>query len=161
MRIGQGFDVHAFYSGENPLILGGVKIPYIKGIRAHSDGDVLIHALIDGLLGAAALGDIGNLFPNNTKKYKAADSRILLRTSWEIIMKQGYILGNTDITIITEVPFISPYIQQIRINLINDLSCNMDQINIKATTTEKLGFLGRKEGIACAAIILLIKKSSF
>ncbi|MEI4220176.1 MAG: 2-C-methyl-D-erythritol 2,4-cyclodiphosphate synthase [Candidatus Dasytiphilus stammeri] len=158
MRIGQGFDVHAFY-GDPPIVLGGVKIASIKGVRSHSDGDVLIHALIDALLGALALGDIGNLFPNNTEEYKDADSRVLLRTSWDLIIKKGYKIGNIDITIITEVPFISPYVPEIRRNLMKDLGCqSIDEINIKATTTEQLGFLGRKEGIACAAIVFLIKQ---
>ncbi|WWP01801.1 MAG: 2-C-methyl-D-erythritol 2,4-cyclodiphosphate synthase [Candidatus Dasytiphilus stammeri] len=157
MRIGHGFDAHAF-AGQGPLILGGVKIPYIKGLIAHSDGDVLLHAVIDSILGAAALGDIGNLFPN-IQDYKDADSRNLLRTSWQSVLNRGYQLGNLDVTIIAQVPRISPHISQMRFNLAKDLSCPLDKINIKATTTDKLGFTGREEGIACEAIALIFKKT--
>ncbi|WWP01253.1 MAG: 2-C-methyl-D-erythritol 2,4-cyclodiphosphate synthase [Candidatus Dasytiphilus stammeri] len=153
MRIGHGFDAHAF-AGQGPLILGGVKIPSLKGMLAHSDGDVLVHAVIDSILGAAALGDIGNLFPN-LKDYKNADSREFLRTAWQSVLNKGYQFGNLDVTIIAQIPRISPHVSQMRLNLAKDLRCPLDNINIKATTTDKLGFTGREEGIACEAIALI------
>ncbi|WWO97260.1 MAG: 2-C-methyl-D-erythritol 2,4-cyclodiphosphate synthase [Candidatus Dasytiphilus stammeri] len=156
MRIGHGFDIHAFCQQEKQLILGGVKIPNVPGVISHSDGDVVLHAIMDALLGAAALGDIGRLFPDDNQAYKAANSRILLRTCWQQIRKMCYIIGNIDVTIITQIPLIRPYVTPMRINLSKDLECKLNQVNIKATTAEKLGFIGRKEGIACDAIILLI-----
>ncbi|WWO98614.1 MAG: 2-C-methyl-D-erythritol 2,4-cyclodiphosphate synthase [Candidatus Dasytiphilus stammeri] len=157
MRIGHGFDVHAFsQKTERSLILGGVKILNIPGVISHSDGDVVLHAVIDALLGAAALGDIGRLFPDDNEAYKSANSRILLRTCWQHIRDMSYVIGNIDITIITQLPLIQPYVTPMRINLSEDLQCDLKQINIKATTTEKLGFIGRKEGIACDAIVLLL-----
>ena len=144
MRIGHGFDVHAF--GENrPLIIGGVEVPYHTGFIAHSDGDVALHALTDAILGAAALGDIGKLFPDTDMQYKNADSRGLLRK-----------IGNVDVTIIAQSPKMRPYIDAMRVKIAEDLQCDIEQVNVKATTTEKLGFTGRSEGIACEAVALLV-----
>ncbi|MCR3755546.1 MAG: 2-C-methyl-D-erythritol 2,4-cyclodiphosphate synthase [Sodalis sp. Psp] len=158
MRIGYGFDVHKF-GGDGPLIIGGVRIPYTQGLLAYSDGDVALHATTDALLGAAALGDIGILFSDNDPTYKGADSRSLLRVAWEKIAAKGYLLGNLDITLIAQSPKITPHILQMRMYIAEDLGCYMDNINIKATTTEQLGFTGRGEGIACAAVALLSRAS--
>ena len=155
MRIGHGYDVHRFGPGDK-LILGGVSIPYEHGFVAHSDGDVLIHALIDALLGAAALGDIGQHFPDTDAKWQGANSRQLLAAVVAMISSKGYILGNADITIVAQQPKMLPHLDKMRLNLAADISCNIDQINIKATTTEELGFAGRKEGIACHAVALLV-----
>ncbi len=155
MRIGQGYDVHAFGEGDH-IIIGGVSIAHEQGLVAHSDGDVLIHALCDALLGAAALGDIGQHFPDTDPTYSGADSRELLREVVSLVTSKGYQLANTDMTIIAQAPKMSPYIEQMRNNLAEDMSCSIDQVNVKATTTEKLGFEGRKEGIACQAVVLLI-----
>ncbi|PHM27958.1 2-C-methyl-D-erythritol 2,4-cyclodiphosphate synthase [Xenorhabdus budapestensis] len=157
MRIGHGFDVHKF-GGEGPLIIGGVRIPYEQGLIAHSDGDVALHAATDALLGAAALGDIGKLFPDTDPAFKGADSRELLKEAYRRIREKGYRMGNLDITIIAQAPKMLPHIPQMRVNLAEDLECHMDDINVKATTTEKLGFIGRKEGIACEAVALLVKE---
>ena len=154
MRIGQGYDVHAFGEGDH-IILGGVTIPYQRGLMAHSDGDVLIHALCDALLGAAALGDIGRHFPDTDPRYSGADSRELLRHVMSLLSSKGYSLGNADMTIVAQAPKMSPYIEQMTTNIAADLGCDLSQVNIKATTTEKLGFEGRGEGIACQAIVLL------
>lgn len=156
MRIGHGFDVHAF-GGEGPLIIGGVRIPYDKGLLAHSDGDVALHALTDALLGAAALGDIGKLFPDSDDAYKGANSRELLREALRQIAQKGYRVGNVDLTIIAQAPKMLLHAPQMRINIAEDLAIHMDEVNVKATTTEKLGFTGRGEGIACEAVALLIK----
>jgi len=156
MRIGHGFDVHKF-GGAGPLIIGGVRIPFSQGLLAHSDGDVALHAATDALLGAAALGDIGKLFPDTDAAYKNADSRALLREAWRRIQDKGYRLGNIDITIIAQAPKMAPHIPQMRIHLAEDLQCHMDEVNVKATTTEQLGFTGRGEGIACEAVVLLLK----
>ncbi|AKJ41604.1 2-C-methyl-D-erythritol 2,4-cyclodiphosphate synthase [Pragia fontium] len=156
MRIGHGFDVHKF-GGEGPLIIGGVRIPYEFGLLAHSDGDVALHALTDALLGAAALGDIGKLFPDTDPEYKGADSRELLREAYRRIQQKGYRVGNVDVTIIAQAPKMAPHIAQMRVNIAEDLACHMDDVNVKATTTEQLGFTGRKEGIACEAVALLVK----
>ncbi|MCW2480360.1 2-C-methyl-D-erythritol 2,4-cyclodiphosphate synthase [Candidatus Symbiopectobacterium sp. NZEC135] len=156
MRIGHGFDVHKL-GGEGPLVIGGVRIPYPQGLLAHSDGDVLLHAVTDALLGAAALGDIGKLFPDTDPAYKGADSRELLRQAWQQIQEKGYRLGNLDVTIIAQAPKMAPHIPQMRVNLAEDLHCHMDDVNVKATTTEQLGFTGRGEGIACEAVALLVK----
>jgi len=155
MRIGHGYDVHKFGPGDK-LILGGVSIPYEHSFVAHSDGDVLIHALIDALLGAVALGDIGQHFPDTDAKWKGADSRQLLRAVAAMIASKGYKLGNADITIVAQQPKMLPHLDKMRLNLSMDINCNIDQINIKATTTEELGFAGRKEGIACHAVALLV-----
>ncbi|MDG1495587.1 MAG: 2-C-methyl-D-erythritol 2,4-cyclodiphosphate synthase [Porticoccaceae bacterium] len=155
MRIGHGYDVHRFGPGDK-LMLGGVTIPYKHSFVAHSDGDVLIHALIDSLLGAAALGDIGQHFPDTDAKWQGANSRQLLAAVVAMISSKGYILGNADITIVAQQPKMLPHLDKMRLNLAADISCNIDQINIKATTTEELGFAGRKEGIACHAVALLV-----
>ncbi|MGY2798740.1 2-C-methyl-D-erythritol 2,4-cyclodiphosphate synthase [Ewingella americana] len=156
MRIGHGFDVHKF-GGEGPLVIGGVRIPYPQGLLAHSDGDVALHAATDAILGAAAMGDIGKLFPDTDPAYKGADSRELLREAYRRVRAKGYTLGNLDITIIAQAPKMAPHIPQMRVFLAEDLECHMDEVNVKATTTEQLGFTGRGEGIACEAVILLIK----
>jgi 2-C-methyl-D-erythritol 2,4-cyclodiphosphate synthase len=154
VRIGHGYDVHAFGQGD-ALILGGVEIPFNRAFIAHSDGDVLIHALIDALLGALALGDIGEHFPDTDGAYKDISSRHLLAMVVSLMRERGYQLGNADITLVAERPKMAPHIESMRLNLSADLGCSMDQINIKATTTEKLGFVGRQEGIACHAVVLL------
>ena len=157
MRIGHGFDVHRF-GGEGPLIIGGVRIAHPQGLLAHSDGDVALHAATDALLGAAALGDIGKLFPDTDPAYKGADSRALLREAYRRIRAKGYRLGNLDITLIAQAPKMAPHIPQMRVFLAEDLQCPIDDVNVKATTTEKLGFAGRGEGIACEAVALLVKE---
>lgn len=157
MRIGQGYDVHAFIEGR-PLILGGVTVPHIKGLAGHSDADVLLHACCDALLGAAALGDIGKHYPDTSSDFKNIDSRILLRHTWSLVTGKGYTLANLDATVIAQKPKLAPYIEQMRKNIASDLGVDADLINIKATTTEKLGFEGREEGIAAQAVVLLINK---
>lgn len=156
IRIGHGFDVHAF-GGEGPLVLGGVRIPWPQGLLAHSDGDVLLHAVTDALLGAAALGDIGKLFPDTDPAYRNADSRELLRQAWARVQQKGYRLGNLDVTLIAQQPKMAPHIPQMRIFLAEDLQCHYHAINIKATTTERLGFTGRGEGLACEAVALILR----
>lgn len=156
IRIGQGYDVHRFKEG-GELILGGVKVDYTRGIEAHSDGDVVLHALSDAILGAAALGDIGKHFPDTDPQFKGVNSRILLRNVYGEVRKQGYSLVNADITIIAQEPKISPYTKEMCQNIADDLCVDIRDINIKATTTEKLGFEGRKEGIAVHAVVLLEK----
>ncbi len=153
-RIGQGYDAHRF-TEDKPLILGGVKIDYSQGLLAHSDGDVVIHALIDALLGALALGDIGQHFPDTHAKYQNIDSRILLSASVQKIKDKGYQLNNADITIIAQAPKLAPYIKNMQHILATDCGVEPSQISVKATTTEKMGFCGRKEGIAAQAIVLL------
>ena len=152
-----GFDVHKF-GGEGPIILAGVKIPYQFGLVAHSDGDVVLHAITDALIGALALGDIGKLFPDTDPKYKGIDSRLLLKEVYGIIQSKGYKLINLDTTIIAQEPKMRPHVDQMRVNISEDLQVHFDQISVKATTTEQLGFTGRKEGIACEAVVLLAKK---
>ena len=157
IRIGHGFDVHAF--GENrPLIIAGVEVPYHTGFIAHSDGDVALHALTDAILGATALGDIGKLFPDTDMQFKNIDSRILLREAFSLIQQKGYKIGNVDVTIIAQAPKMRPHIDAMRAVIAEDLQCDLEQVNVKATTTEKLGFTGRSEGIACEAVALLVKK---
>lgn len=156
MRIGHGFDVHKF-GGEGPITLGGVKIPYEYGFIAHSDGDVVLHAITDALLGALTLGDIGQLFPDTDAQYKNIDSRILLKKAFDIVRSKGYQLVNVDSTIIAQEPKMKPHIPQMRVNIAEDLNVHFDQVSVKATTTEQLGFTGRKEGIACEAVVLLKK----
>lgn len=153
-RIGHGFDVHRF-GGEGPCILGGVKVPYEKGLLAHSDGDVVLHALCDALLGAVAAGDIGRQFPDSDDAFKNIDSRILLRECFKTVKEKGYRIGNADITVIAQVPKMLPYEDAMCENIAADLECAKDRISVKATTTEKLGFTGRKEGIAVEAVVLL------
>ena len=156
MRIGHGFDVHAFTTG-NQLVLGGVNIAHEQALLAHSDGDVLIHALCDALLGALALGDIGQHFPDSSAQFKAIDSRILLRKVNQLLQSNEYQIANLDCTLVAQAPKMSPHIAQMRANIAQDLHCDTTQVSIKATTTEKLGFTGRKEGIAAHAVVLLIK----
>jgi 2-C-methyl-D-erythritol 2,4-cyclodiphosphate synthase len=156
IRVGQGYDVHRFNDG-NFIILGGVKIDYEQGLEAHSDGDVVLHALCDALLGAAALGDIGKHFPDNDPEFKGADSRVLLRHVYRIVQDKGYQLVNADMTIIAQAPKMAPHIAAMCSNIADDLNVDVDCINVKATTTEKLGFEGRKEGIAVQAIVLIEK----
>lgn len=154
MRIGQGFDVHAFCPGDH-VVLGGVRIPFSKGLLAHSDGDVLLHALADALLGAAALGDIGHLFPDTSDQWAGADSRDLLREVVARITAEGFAVVNIDATIIAQAPRMAPHITAMRLNIAEDLGISAGRVSVKATTTEKLGFTGRGEGIACQAICLL------
>ncbi|KUI97838.1 2-C-methyl-D-erythritol 2,4-cyclodiphosphate synthase [Vibrio sp. MEBiC08052] len=155
-RIGHGFDVHKF-GGEGPIMIGGVSIPYEQGLLAHSDGDVALHALTDALLGAIAAGDIGRHFPDTDEQWQGADSRELLRSVYQKVIAHGYRLGNADITIIAQVPKMAPYIDQMRALIADDLATDISHVNVKATTTERLGFTGRKEGIACEAVVLLMK----
>ncbi|TDJ20858.1 MAG: 2-C-methyl-D-erythritol 2,4-cyclodiphosphate synthase [Gammaproteobacteria bacterium] len=154
MRIGHGYDAHTFVD-DCPLILGGVTIPYEKGLLAHSDGDAVIHALCDALLGAAALGDIGSYFPDTSEEFENIDSRILLRHVKALIDKNNLKLVNADITILAQAPKMLPHILGMRENLSQDIDTTIDNINIKATTTEKMGFIGREEGIAVHAVVLV------
>lgn len=154
MRIGQGYDVHAFGEGEK-IVIGGVVIPHQRGLVAHSDGDVLLHALCDALLGACALGDIGKHFPDTDMQYRNADSRALLRMVFAKVKAKGFRLANADMTIVAQAPKMAPYIERMVSNVAEDLEALLEQVNIKATTTEKLGFTGREEGIACYAVVLL------
>ena len=156
IRVGMGYDVHRFKDG-GEVILGGVKIDYAQGLEAHSDGDVVLHALCDALLGAAALGDIGKHFPDTDPEFKGADSRVLLRHVYGIVQDKGYQLVNADMTIIAQAPKMAPHIVAMCQNIADDLNVDVDCINVKATTTEKLGFEGRKEGIAVQAIVLIKK----
>ncbi|MEN8261296.1 MAG: 2-C-methyl-D-erythritol 2,4-cyclodiphosphate synthase [Pseudomonadota bacterium] len=156
LRIGQGYDVHCFQN-EGDLILGGVKIDYEKGMAAHSDGDVVLHALCDALLGAAALGDIGRHFPDTDDAYKGIDSRLLLRHVVGKLTETGFRVVNVDITIIAQAPKMARYIRPMCDNMAADLGVELDSVNVKATTTEKLGFEGRGEGIAVQAIALIEK----
>lgn len=154
VRIGQGFDVHAFTEGSE-IVLGGVTIPFSHALKAHSDGDVLIHAICDALLGAAALGDIGHHFPDNDDAFADANSRDLLLQVVTLLKKKGLSIVNLDATIIAQVPKMAPHIQLMRKHLAADCGLSVEQVNVKATTTERLGFTGRGEGIACQAIVLL------
>ncbi|MFV8570931.1 2-C-methyl-D-erythritol 2,4-cyclodiphosphate synthase [Marinobacter sp. SBS5] len=154
MRIGQGFDVHAFCEGDF-VILGGVKIPFSQGLKAHSDGDVLLHALADALLGAVALGDIGHLFPDTSDEWAGADSRELLRTVMQRVQDEGFSVVNVDATIIAQAPKMAPHVEAMRLNMAADLGVPVNRVSVKATTSEKLGFTGRGEGIACQAVCLL------
>lgn len=154
IRIGYGYDVHQFQAGRK-LMLGGVEIPHDKGLLGHSDADVLLHAITDALLGALALGDIGAHFPDTDPEFKNADSRVLLRKSYELITQRGYKLGNLDATVIAERPKLRSYINDIRKTIAEDLSCAIEDVSVKATTSEKMGFAGREEGIIAQAVILL------
>ncbi len=155
MRIGQGFDVHQLVEGRK-LIIGGVDIPYEKGLLGHSDADVLLHAICDAMLGAAALGDIGRHFSDTDAKYKNIDSRILLRETLHLVRQQGWRLGNVDATIIAQRPKMAPHIPQMVANIAADLRLEKGAVNVKATTTEQLGYTGRGEGIAAQAVVLLL-----
>ncbi len=156
IRIGHGFDVHRF-GGEGPCILGGVEVPYEQGLIAHSDGDVVLHAISDALLGAIAAGDIGRHFPDTDPQFKGVDSRILLRDVFARVKKAGFGIGNLDVTILAQAPKMAPHVDAMCANIANDLECEISQVNVKATTTEKLGFTGRKEGIAVESVVLLVK----
>ena len=155
MRIGQGYDVHAFGVGDR-LILGGVEIPFDRSFVAHSDGDVLVHALIDSLLGGLGLGDIGQHFPDTNEKYRDCDSLNLLSVVAEMMSAHGSCLGNADLTIVAQRPNMAPYLDAMKLKISAVLGCDKGQVNIKAATTERLGFTGREEGIACYATSLLV-----
>ncbi len=157
-RIGHGYDVHRYGSGDH-IILAGIRIPYHAGFIAHSDGDVLIHALCDALLGAIAAGDIGQHFPDSDTRYKNINSALLLQNVLEMVAQHGYCIANIDTTIIAQSPKLSPYIQPMREQLGQIMSLNSEQINIKATTTEQLGFTGRKEGLAVHAVAMIYKNT--
>ncbi|WP_022765868.1 2-C-methyl-D-erythritol 2,4-cyclodiphosphate synthase [Butyrivibrio sp. XPD2006] len=157
MRVGMGYDVHKLVEGRN-LIIGGVKIPYEKGLLGHSDADVLLHAIMDALLGAAALGDIGKHFPDTDPKYKGADSLELLKEVCKLLDANGYVVENIDATIIAQAPKMRPHIDEMRINIAHALRIEMSQVNVKATTEEGLGFTGTGEGISSQAICLLNNK---
>lgn len=154
MRIGHGYDAHRFAAGR-PLVIGGVTIPYELGMEAHSDGDVMIHALCDGLLGAAGLGDIGRHFPDTSDQFKDIDSRILLRDVVAQLQLQGLSINNVDVTILAQAPKMAPHILSMVENLSTDLGVEKSRVNVKATTTEGMGFVGKKEGIAAHAVVLL------
>ncbi|MCE9942355.1 2-C-methyl-D-erythritol 2,4-cyclodiphosphate synthase [Aeromonas rivipollensis] len=157
MRIGHGFDVHKF-GGVGPCMLGGVPVPYEQGLLAHSDGDVVLHAVSDALLGAIGAGDIGRHFPDTAAEFKGIDSRILLRDVFARVQQAGYAIGNLDVTIIAQAPKMAPHIAAMCAVLAADLQCDLNRVNVKATTTEQLGFTGRKEGIATEAVVLLVKQ---
>ena len=157
MRIGHGYDVHRLVEGRK-LILGGVGIPYEKGLLGHSDADVLAHAIMDALLGAAALGDIGKLFPDNDPAYEGADSMKLLARVAEVLDEKGYAIGNIDATVIAQKPKLAPYIEQMRRRMAEVCGIDMEQLSVKATTEEKLGFTGCGEGIAAHAVCLIERK---
>ncbi|MEJ2061042.1 MAG: 2-C-methyl-D-erythritol 2,4-cyclodiphosphate synthase [Gammaproteobacteria bacterium] len=156
MRIGHGYDVHAFKAGDH-VVLGGVRIAHDKAFKAHSDGDVLIHALCDALLGAAALGDIGRHFPDTDPNYAGANSRVLLAEVVKMLAEAGWQVGNVDGTVIAQAPKLAPHIDAMREHLAEDLGVGLDQVNVKATTTEHLGFAGREEGIAAHAVALITR----
>ncbi len=154
LRIGTGFDVHAFASGR-PLVIGGVTIPHDRGLEGHSDADVLLHAIADAVLGALALGDIGTHFPDDDPRWKGADSRRLLREVVALTSLQRYRVGNVDTTVIAQAPRLAPHVAAMRACIASDLGCTVDCVSVKATTTERLGFAGRGEGIAAMASVLL------
>lgn len=155
-RVGTGFDVHGLTEGR-PLVLCGVTVPYAKGLAGHSDADVALHALMDALLGAAALGDIGRHFPDTEERFKDADSRILLHTVVRLLRDKGWRVNNVDVTIIAQAPKLAEFIPRMRVLVAEDLQLDPDAVNVKATTTEKLGFIGRGEGIAAEAAVSLVK----
>ncbi|SHJ35399.1 2-C-methyl-D-erythritol 2,4-cyclodiphosphate synthase [Cycloclasticus pugetii] len=155
MRIGHGYDAHRFEAGK-PLVLGGVKISHDYGLLAHSDGDVLLHALCDALLGSIGEGDIGQHFPDSSDDYANIDSRVLLRHVYALVQQKGFKLGNTDLTIIAQAPKLSPYLNKMALYIARDLNSDASQINIKATTTEGMGFAGRKEGIEAHAVVIVV-----
>lgn len=157
IRIGMGYDVHSFTENK-PLFLGGIQIPYEKGLDGHSDADVLLHAICDALLGAATLRDIGYHFSNQDSQWKNISSLILLEKTWKFVQENGYYLGNIDATVIAEAPKINPYIPDMQKAIANVLKSDTHQVSIKATTNEKMGFIGRKEGIAAMAVALILKK---
>lgn len=157
IRIGHGYDVHRLVNGRK-LILGGVEIPYEKGLDGHSDADVLLHAICDAIIGALSLGDIGKLYPDNDDKFLNINSRILLKDVAKRMAEAGYITGNVDATVIAQSPKLSPYIDQMKKNIAEDLSTNKQNVNVKATTEEHLGFTGRSEGISAHAVCIIVKK---
>lgn len=157
LRIGHGYDVHAFMEGDH-LVIGGVSIPHDRAFKAHSDGDVLLHAISDAILGALALGDIGRHFPDTDPAFKGADSRDLLRQVMGQIRARGWQVGNVDATIAAQAPKMSPHVDRMRANIAEDLDLEVDRVNVKATTTERLGFVGRKEGIEAHAVVLLTRE---
>ena len=159
MRIGHGYDVHAFGPGDH-VVLGGEHISYSQGLIAHSDGDVVLHALSDALLGAMALGDIGHHFPDNDPAFANADSRVLLRHVIEQVNDLGFCVSNSDVTVIAQAPKLADHIAGMKKNIADDLNVTIDNVNVKATTTETLGFIGREEGIAVHAVVLLTEKAS-
>jgi 2-C-methyl-D-erythritol 2,4-cyclodiphosphate synthase len=155
MRIGSGFDVHAFAAGR-PLVIGGVTIPFERGLAGHSDADVLLHAIADAIIGALALGDIGVHFPDTDPRWKGADSRMLLRHVVGLARERGYAIGNVDATVVAQAPRLRPHVDAMRGNIAADLGCDPSAVSVKATTTERLGFTGREEGIAALATLLLV-----
>lgn len=155
LRIGNGFDVHPLVPGR-PLIIGGVTIPFDRGLEGHSDADVLLHAITDAILGALALGDLGAHFPDTDAKWQGADSRAMLRHVLALAIDRGYVIGNVDATVIAQAPKLAPHVAAMRANLALDLRCAIDRVSVKATTTDKLGFIGRGEGIATLASIVLV-----
>ena len=155
VRVGNGFDVHGLIAGRR-LVLGGVTIPFDRGLEGHSDADVLLHAICDAILGAIGAGDIGAHFPDSDPAYKDADSRVLLRRVWLLAREAGYRLGNVDATLVAQAPKLAPYLPRMVANIAADLAARGDQVNVKATTTERLGFTGRGEGIAAMATVLLL-----
>jgi 2-C-methyl-D-erythritol 2,4-cyclodiphosphate synthase len=158
MRIGHGYDVHKFTSGDH-IVIGGVQIEHEQGLEAHSDGDVLIHALCDALLGAAGLWDIGHHFPDTDDAFKNIDSRVLLRRVISDLAERGWVVGNIDVTIVAQAPKMAPHIPTMCQHIANDMNVDVSAVNVKATTTEKLGFAGRKEGIAAHAVALLVSNN--
>ena len=159
MRIGHGFDAHRF-GAARPLVIGGVTVPHPQGLLAHSDGDVLVHALCDALLGAAGLGDIGRHFPDSSAEYAGVDSRVLLRRVVALLGAQGLGLGNADLTVVAEAPKLAPHVPAIRATLAADLGVDPSRVNVKATTTEGMGFTGRGEGMAAHAVVLLVERKA-
>lgn len=159
IRIGQGFDVHQLVEGR-PLILGGITIPYEFGLLGHSDADVLLHTITDAALGALGAGDLGKHFPDDDPAYKDADSKMLLRHVWQMVRASGYELGNVDCTVMAQAPKLAPYIDAMRAEIATLLETDITNVGVKATTTEKLGFVGRKEGMACQAVILLVRSDT-
>ncbi|ATG75121.1 2-C-methyl-D-erythritol 2,4-cyclodiphosphate synthase [Zobellella denitrificans] len=157
MRIGHGFDVHKF-GGEGPCILAGVAVPHEQGLLAHSDGDVVLHALCDALLGAIGAGDIGRHFPDTDAAFAGIDSRVLLRDVFNRVKQAGFVLGNADVTVLAQAPKLAPHIDAMVANIAADLETEVGRVNVKATTTEQLGFVGRKEGMAAEAVVLLVKQ---
>jgi 2-C-methyl-D-erythritol 2,4-cyclodiphosphate synthase len=155
MRIGIGYDVHALVAGR-PLVIGGVTVPHARGLDGHSDADVLLHAICDALLGALALGDLGTHFPDTDPRFKGADSRTLLRHVVSLVRARGYAVANIDATVIAQAPKLAPFVAAMRANVAADLGCDTSCVSIKATTTERLGFAGREEGIAAEAVVLVM-----
>lgn len=156
MRIGYGFDIHQLAEGRK-FILGGVEVPFEKGLLGHSDADVLLHAITDALLGALALGDIGQHFPDTDPEHEGADSRVLLKYCYKLVKEEGYVLGNMDATVVAQKPKLMPFLPEIRKTIAHDLEVDVSQVSVKATTSEKMGFVGREEGISATAIVLLEK----